>query len=52
MLEKTPESCHFVPLFGPPGVARERRGQLGKPLPHQEIGREVWAGGPSRDRVA
>jgi hypothetical protein len=51
-LEKRPETCHFVPLSGPPGAVPRRRGSLGKPWPHHGIGPEVWAAGPSQNRVA
>jgi hypothetical protein len=52
MLEKRSKDCHFVPLSGPPGAAPGRRGPLGKPLQHPGIGPDVWAAGPSRNRVA
>jgi hypothetical protein len=47
-LEKGPENCHFVPLFGTFGAASGRDGSIGNALQHHEIGHDLCSAGPSQ----
>jgi hypothetical protein len=51
-LEKGPQNCHCVPLFGTFGSASWQDSSLGKALQHHEIGHDLCWAGPAENAVA